>query len=153
MKLRVPERLLALMLASVAVASCTKPSAQPASNLVIVSKTPTCGCCEKWVAHMRDAGFTVEVRNMSDTSGEREKAGVPPELSSCHTALVGGYAIEGHVPADLVHKLLKERPKITGLAVGGMPVGSPGMEQPGFEEPYEVTAFDRSGKRSVYARR
>jgi hypothetical protein len=135
------------------VTACTQPAAQPASHKLIVNKTPTCGCCEKWVAHMRDAGFTVEVRNMSDTSGEREKAGVPPELSSCHTALVGGYAIEGHVPADLVHKLLKERPKITGLAVGGMPVGSPGMEQPGFEERYEVTAFDRSGKRSVYARR
>ena len=120
---------------------------------MIVNKTPTCGCCQKWVDHVRAAGFTVEVRNMDDTSGEREKAGVPPELSSCHTALVGGYAIEGHVPADVVQKLLKERPNIAGLAVGGMPIGSPGMEQPGFEQPYNVMAFDRSGKRFVYAKR
>jgi hypothetical protein len=102
---------------------------------------------------MRNAGFVVEVRNMSDTSAERAKAGVPAELASCHTAVIDGYAVEGHVPADLVKKMLKERPKIAGIAAAGMPVGSPGMEQPGFEEPYEVTAFDKSGKRSVYARR
>jgi hypothetical protein len=102
---------------------------------------------------MRGAGFAVEVRNMSDTSAEREKAGVPIDLASCHTALVGGYAVEGHVPAELVRKVLDERPKIAGLAVGGMPIGSPGMEQPGHEEPFEVIAFDQSGKRFVYATR
>jgi hypothetical protein len=145
--------MVALMMVTLVTASCTEPAAQPASNRLIVNKTPTCGCCEKWVEHMRGAGFVVEVRNMSDTSGEREKAGVPPDLASCHTAVVDGYAVEGHVPADLVKKMLKERPGIAGIAVGGMPVGSPGMEQPGFEEPYDVTAFDKSGKRFVYARR
>ena len=153
MRVRIFELVAAAFISSLVAAACTQPAAQPASSRVVVNKTPTCGCCEKWVEHMRSAGFAVEVRNMSDTSAEREKAGVPPELSSCHTAVVDGYAVEGHVPADLVKKMLKERPKIAGLAVGGMPIGSPGMEQPGFEEAYEVTAFDKSGKRFVYARR
>jgi hypothetical protein len=102
---------------------------------------------------MRDAGFTVEVHDVEDTTDARAKAGVPIELASCHTGLVSGYAVEGHVPADVVKRLLKERPKVVGIAAAGMPVGSPGMEQPGHNEPYNVMAFDQSGKTFVYERR
>lgn len=134
-------------------AACSSSDGAPVLQNVLVYKTPTCGCCEKWVAHMRDAGFTVEVRNMDDTSEERAKAGVPIELASCHTAVVDGYAVEGHVPADVVKKMLKERPEIRGIAVAGMPIGSPGMEQGGINQPYNVTAFDKAGSLSVYERR
>jgi len=125
---------------------------KPASLSMVVYKTPTCGCCEKWVAHMRQAGFTVDARNIPDTTAERAKAGVPVDLASCHTGMVDGYAVEGHVPADVVKRMLKERPKIAGIAAPGMPIGSPGMEQPGYNEPYNVMAFDKSGKTSVYER-
>ena len=134
-------------------AACSSSDGAPVLQNVLVYETPTCGCCEKWVTHMRDAGFTVEVRNMDDTSEERAKAGVPLELASCHTAVVDGYAVEGHVPADVVKRMLKERPEIRGVAVAGMPIGSPGMEQAGINQPYNVTAFDKSGSLSVYDRR
>jgi hypothetical protein len=130
----------------------TTPGATPASVSMVVYKTPTCGCCEKWVTHMRQAGFTVDARNIPDTTAERAKAGVPLDLASCHTGVVDGYAVEGHVPADLVKRMLKERPKIAGIAAPGMPIGSPGMEQPGYNEAYNVMAFDKSGKTSVYER-
>ena len=148
-----PVLLLSVLAAGLLAAACSTPAAQPSANRVVVSKTPSCGCCAKWVDHMKAAGFEVEVRNMESTTEAREKAGVPIDLASCHTATVDGYALEGHVPSDLVRKMLKERPKIAGLAVAGMPIGSPGMEQPGFQQPYDVTAFDNAGKRFVYARR
>jgi hypothetical protein len=132
--------------------ACSTPAAQPALPTMVVHKTPTCGCCEKWVSHMRQAGFTLDVRNIDDTTAERAKAGVPSELASCHTGVVDGYAVEGHIPATVVKRMLQERPKIAGIAAPGMPVGSPGMEQPGYGEPYDVIAFDKSGKRSVYER-
>lgn len=132
---------------------CSTPVAESALGTVVVYKTPTCGCCEKWVGHIRQAGFTVDARNIEDTSAERAKAGVPLELASCHTGVVGGYAVEGHVPADVVKRMLKERPKIAGIAAPGMPVGSPGMEQPGSNQAYNVIVFDKSGKTSVYERR
>jgi hypothetical protein len=132
--------------------ACSTPAAQRALPTMVVHKTPTCGCCEKWVSHMRQAGFTLDVRNVEDTSPERAKAGVPVQLASCHTGVVDGYAVEGHVPADVVKRMLQERQKIAGIAAPGMPIGSPGMEQPGYGEPYDVIAFDTSGKRSVYER-
>lgn len=118
-----------------------------------VYKTPTCGCCKEWVKHVESAGFKVKAVDMDDLSPIKRSAGVPAAMESCHTALVGPYVVEGHVPADLVRKMLDEKPKIAGLSVPGMVVGSPGMEQGNAKEPYSVVAFTRDGKTSVYARR
>lgn len=118
-----------------------------------VYKTPTCGCCHSWIGHVEKNGFKVKVVDMADLTPIKRTAGVPEKLESCHTALVGSYVVEGHVPADLIHKMLKEKPAIAGIAVGGMVVGSPGMEQGTVKLPYDVTAFSRDGKTSVYARR
>ena len=104
---------------------------------VQVYKTPTCGCCGQWVQHLRDNGFQVAVQDVPDTSVYRRKYGVPEALVSCHTAVVDGYGIEGHVPAQEIQRLLREHPKAKGLAVPGMPVGSPGMESTR-SEPYSV---------------
>ena len=121
---------------------------------VTVYKSPTCGCCSGWADQMRRAGFPVEVHEMSDLSGLKADAGVPPRLQSCHTATVGDYVLEGHVPADLVKKMLEEKPEIAGLAVPGMPRGSPGMEMPnGAKDAYDVVAFTAEGSSSVYAHR
>ena len=118
---------------------------------VTVYKSPTCGCCKQWVEHMRANGFSVKIQDMSDVMPYKARYGVTPELASCHTAVVDGYAIEGHVPAADIKRLLKERPKIQGLAAPGMPSGSPGMEQ-GHKDPYDVLSFDKAGKVSVYAK-
>lgn len=123
-----------------------------ASPTIVVYKDPACGCCNKWIAHLRSAGFTVVAHDTGDLPGVKGTFGVPFRLESCHTARVGNYTIEGHVPADLIQKLLAEHPAIAGLAVPGMVTGSPGMEGPGAEH-YDVVAWDRSGKTSVYARR
>jgi hypothetical protein len=119
----------------------------------VVYKSPTCGCCNAWIEHLRERGYEVDpvdVVGYDDLSARKSEAGVPADLESCHTAMVDGYSIEGHVPADVIERLLRERPDIRGLAVPGMPVGSPGMEGPG-AVPYEVIAFGEDGARSVYA--
>lgn len=114
--------------------------------LVTVTKDPSCGCCNGWVEHIEAAGFPVRVLESADMFGLKQRRGVPAELASCHTADVGGYVIEGHVPAAAVKRLLTGRPTGVGLAVPGMPAGSPGMDFPGVEpEPYEVFLFDASG--------
>jgi hypothetical protein len=139
-------RLLTVALAGsplIAWAEKTGPSMQ-------VYKSATCGCCTKWVDHMRVAGFTVEATNVADINLYKQKHGVPPQLASCHTALVDGYVIEGHVPADDVIKLLRERPEIIGLAVPGMPMGSPGMESPN-PQYFETIAFNSAGPVAVFA--
>jgi hypothetical protein len=120
---------------------------------ITVYKSPTCGCCKEWVTHAEKNGFAPKVIDLDDLTKIKKDAGVPDALQSCHTVLVGGYVVEGHVPADLVHKMLKDKPKIVGLAVAGMVVGSPGMEQGNRKVPYDVTAWTRDGKTSVYARR
>lgn len=120
---------------------------------VEIWKTPTCGCCHLWVEHMKAAGFKPTVHDVPDTTQYRAKAGVPQSLGSCHTAIVAGYALEGHVPADLVRKAIKEKAKIAGLAVPGMPMGSPGMEQGTRKDRYDIIAFTKDGKTSVYATR
>ncbi|KQP51133.1 metal-binding protein [Methylobacterium sp. Leaf111] len=118
---------------------------------VAVTKDPTCGCCEKWVAHLRESGFTVTVTE-GPVNPLKVRLGVPRDLASCHTAQVGGYVVEGHVPAGAIKRLLAERPEGTGLAVPGMPVGSPGMEVEGMEpDTYHIVLFGPSG-RSVFAR-
>lgn len=118
---------------------------------VLVYKSPTCGCCKLWAQHLQANGFKVRTIDLVDVTPIKESNGVPPALGSCHTAKVGGYVIEGHVPASDIQRLLKERPKVTGLAVPGMPAGSPGMEGP-TRERYEVLTFDKAGRTTVYAR-
>ena len=126
---------------------------KPAGPLVEVFKTPTCGCCSLWVEHMRKNGFNVRTTDMNDVSEIKKSRGVPDQVQSCHTAVVNGYVVEGHVPAADVHRLLKEKPAIVGIAVGGMPVGSPGMEYPGTKaQPYNVMSFDKSGTTRVFAK-
>lgn len=113
--------------------------------LVNVTKDPSCGCCDGWVAHMEAAGFPVRVVESADMDSLKRRLGVPAELASCHTAEVGGYVVEGHVPASAIRRLLAERPDATGLAVPGMPAGSPGMDFPGVDsEPYEAFLFGRT---------
>jgi hypothetical protein len=117
---------------------------------VAVSKDPNCGCCNGWVDHLRQAGFPVAVTNTADLSSLKGRLGVPENLASCHTAEVSGYVIEGHVPADAIKRLLREKPQAVGLAVPGMPIGSPGMEG-GTPEEYEVVLFGKDG-RGVFGR-
>ena len=117
-----------------------------------IYKSPSCGCCKEWVRHVETAGFKTKIVDMEDLLQVKKDAGVPDDLQSCHTALVGSYVVEGHVPADLVKRLLADKPKITGLAVAGMIVGSPGMEQGAMKQPYNVMAFTRGAKSSVFAR-
>jgi hypothetical protein len=124
---------------------------RPGALTVEVYKSPTCGCCSKWVDHLRAANFTVRATDTDQVDAIKNKHGVPVALRSCHTALVAGYVLEGHVPAADIQRLLKERPAIAGLAVGGMPVGSPGMEDPVRRDPYNVTAFDKAGGTSVFS--
>jgi hypothetical protein len=112
---------------------------------VVVYKSPTCGCCSAWIDHLQDNGFKVVARDTTDLTTIKEQHGVTPELASCHTAVVDGYVLEGHVPAADVKTLLAQRPAITGLAVPGMPIGSPGMEQGDTKQPYDVVAFDKQG--------
>lgn len=131
-------------------------AAQPASQTVrtmTVYKDPNCGCCTQWVDHMKKAGFTVTVRDTADMATVKASMGVPSALESCHTARVGTYSIEGHVPADVIIKLLKEQPVARGLAVPGMPVGSPGMEMGARKDAYDIILFDKAGKTRVYASR
>ena len=116
---------------------------------VRVWKSPTCGCCSKWVDHLAAAGFDVEATNVNNMNAVKKEVGLPAALASCHTALVDGYVIEGHVPADDVKKLLAERPDVRGLAVPGMPLGSPGMEAPN-PEAYDVLAFKKDGSTTVF---
>lgn len=118
---------------------------------VVVYKSPTCGCCESWVGHMQRAGFPVEVRDLQDLGPIKAEAGVPAGLGSCHTARIGDYFVEGHVPPDDVKRLLSEHPDARGLAVAGMPQGSPGMEQGGASEPYDVLLVAKDGSTSVFA--
>lgn len=122
----------------------------PNPNLVTVYKTPTCGCCSKWVDHLRDSGFEVDVKNRDSLVSVRAQYGVPDRLASCHTAHIGGYAVEGHVPATDIRRLLSQRPVAAGISVPGMTAGSPGMEVEGRSDPYKVILFGPE-KSSVYA--
>jgi hypothetical protein len=144
---------LAVALALVLAASVSAQRGAQQQASVTVYKTATCGCCSKWVDHLRAQGFDVKALDVDNIASVKATYGVPQELGSCHTALVGGYVVEGHVPGDVVSRMLRERPKIVGLAVPGMPVGSPGMEVPGRSESYSILSFDKTGKSAVYDRR
>jgi len=122
-----------------------------ASDVIEVYKSSTCGCCTKWIAHLRANGFEVKAHDVDDIKVSRARLGVPQELGSCHSAHVGGYLIEGHVPAGDIQRLLRERPSAAGLAVPGMPRGSPGMESD-VKDPYDVLLFQLNGRYTVYQR-
>ena len=128
------------------------PSALLAPPSVTVFKDPNCGCCKSWIEHLRKHAFKVTARDTSDINGPKRTARVPEQLYSCHTAFVGGYVIEGHVPAEDIQRLLKEKPKIAGIAAAGMPIGSPGMEMGSRKDHYDVVAFNRDGTTHLFAR-
>lgn len=139
--------------AGLALATASKAATAPqALPPVTVYKDPNCGCCSLWVTHMEQAGFQVTAVNTSDMPALRVKQGVPQQVQSCHTAVVDGFVVEGHVPADDVKRLLTSRPKVKGIAVPGMPIGSPGMEQGSTRQPYSVLTFDDAGQTTVFAR-
>jgi hypothetical protein len=129
------------------------PDATPvALPRMAVHKTPSCGCCSVWIEHMKDAGFEVDVHDMVDMGPVKERLGVPYTKGSCHTAEVGGYLIEGHIPAADIKRLLEERPDARGLVLPGMPLGSPGMEVPeGEQQPYTVELVRRDGTTEPFA--
>ncbi len=120
-------------------------------NIMVVYKSPTCSCCSKWVEHLRKSGFRVEVHDESEMSLVKTRLGVPEELASCHTAIINGYVIEGHVPADDIKQLLATRPKAKGLAVPGMPAGSPGMEMGTEVDSYNVMLIGDGQAPSVFS--
>lgn len=138
--------LLATLLAPAAVRA-----ARAGEPVIEVYKTPTCGCCHQWVAHLRENGFKVNAHDVPSTDEYRSKYGVPEELGSCHTGVVAGYALEGHVPAQDIRRLLAERPKARGLAVPGMPMGAPGMEG-GHRDTFNVMLIHADGSSTVYRR-
>ncbi len=143
--------LLGVMAASLVVTGARVLAAQADLPEVVVYKTPTCGCCSKWVAHLRAAGFKVRTTDLEDLGAIRRDWKVPPKLASCHTARVGRYVIEGHVPATDIRRLLAAQPRVDGLSVPGMPIGSPGMEQGNVVEPYDVLSFNAAGETAVFA--
>jgi hypothetical protein len=119
--------------------------------LVEVFKNPSCGCCGAWVDHLKAAGFNVTVTPVDDTAAARRKYGLPDKFGSCHTAVVAGYVVEGHVPAGDIKKLLVMKPVALGLAVPGMPVGSPGMEMGSRKDAYQVLLVDKQGRERVFS--
>jgi hypothetical protein len=130
------------------------PPPKPAAISMVVYKSPTCGCCRAWVDHVQASGFRAEVHDVSDArlTAVAAEARVPDDLQSCHTAKVGGYFVEGHVPAGDITRMVRDKPAIAGIAVGGMPVGSPGMEQGATKQAFTTMAFAKDGKTSVFAR-
>lgn len=121
---------------------------------ITVHKRPNCSCCSRWVDHLEENGLEVTATEASNLDTVKDEAGIPDSLRSCHTAFVSDYVVEGHVPVDVIKRMLREQPDIAGLAVPGMPIGSPGMEMPDREpESYKVMAFTKEGSTRVYARR
>lgn len=147
--------ILGIIMAAFAISPISAFSKSPPSGTAItVYKSPTCGCCSKWVEHIQENGFQVTNHDIdtSELTQIKKRYGVPDKLASCHTAIVNGYVVEGHVPADVINRLLSEKPKVVGIAVPGMPMGSPGMEG-SYSEPYDVVTFDKDGKTQVYTSR
>ena len=150
-------KILALALTAITLGAATPTSAQT-ENIdtelpsMIVYKNPSCGCCSMWVDHVKEYGFEARTYTSRKMDALKDRLGVPSDLRSCHVATVDGYIFEGHVPADLIERVLTEKPEIAGLAVPGMVVGSPGMEGHNPQH-YDVLAFTADGKTSVYAKR
>lgn len=139
--------LLAALLALTALAAGAEPLPE-----VVMYKDPNCGCCGAWAERLEAEGFRVKTIPSADMEAVKKRFAVPQRLTSCHTAKVGGYVIEGHVPASAIRRLLREKPAVAGLAVPGMPAGSPGMEVPGRKDAYDVVTFDRTGRSAVFER-
>ena len=134
--------LLALLAGTVSVSAL-------AAEQMTVYKSQYCGCCEQWVKHMQESGFELKVVDTEQLAPLKQQHGVTPQLASCHTALVGGYVVEGHVPAADVQRMLEQKPAIRGLTVPGMPQSAPGMDIPG--QPYQVLAIDEAGQTALWA--
>ena len=135
---------------ALAVTTAAAPTVSPPKPTITVYKDPNCGCCKNWIEHLIKHGYRVEAKDTPDMAQIKNTLGVPSGLTSCHTAVVEGYLIEGHVPAADIDRLLATKPKVKGLAVPGMPMGSPGMEG-AMKQQYQVIAFDRTGKTRIVA--
>ncbi|WP_263322341.1 DUF411 domain-containing protein [Endozoicomonas sp. Mp262] len=140
-----------LFLGIVMVFSTVSSYAADSSSTINVYKSAACGCCKEWVYHLEENGFKVISHDVSDLETYKKRANLPYDLGSCHTAFVDGYAVEGHVPATDIKKMLTEKPDIRGIAVPGMPMGSPGMEYGNRKDPYQTISYTRDGNKSVYA--
>lgn len=153
---RVVSVALAVALAGTLGAAMFRPGpaeADATGNVITVYKSPSCGCCTKWVEYLRANGFEVKTVDVDDLSEVKTATGVPASLQTCHTGVIKGYVIEGHVPVDAIRRLLAGESKLAGIAVPGMPAGSPGMEVPGTAaQPYQIIAWDKTGKTSVFAK-
>ena len=146
--MKIGRRFMLAIATPLAMVACAAPAAAAVINVV---KTASCGCCGKWVEHMKKVGHDVRVTNVDDVTPTAKRLGVPDDLRSCHTSTVGKYAIEGHVPAADIAKLLREKPVAAGIAVAGMVAGSPGMEMGNQKPAYQTILFTRDGKRRVFA--
>jgi hypothetical protein len=131
-------------------AAPVSPIVSPKTPTITVYKDPGCGCCKNWIEHLIKHGYRVDAKDTPGMAEVKRTLGVPDRLSACHTAVVNGYLIEGHVPAADIARLLREKPKVAGLAVPGMPMGSPGMEGPRAQH-YQVLSFDKAGKTKIFA--
>ncbi|CAG0982111.1 hypothetical protein RHDC1_01890 [Rhodocyclaceae bacterium] len=145
MKLKRNRLLVAALLALAAAGAGAEPLPE-----VVMHKDPNCGCCGQWAEYLQANGFRVKTVMEDDMQSVKRRFAVPQRLTSCHTAKVGDYVIEGHVPASAIKRLLREKPAVAGLSVPGMPLGSPGMEVPGKKDAYDVVAFDKAGKIAVF---
>lgn len=145
-------RLIRTTLAATILAFTSPLALAGGGHTIEMYKNAGCGCCDEWAKHLEKNGFEVKVHEVADAGAWRRKAGIPDAYGSCHTAMVGGYAVEGHVPAADIKRLLEKRPKAVGIAVPGMPLGSPGMEQGGVKHPYEVLLVRKGGATEVFAR-
>ncbi len=142
---------LAFLIAILSIASSAEES-EFVSELPIIQvyKSPTCGCCSKWVSHLESSGFKVRATDVNDINLIKHSYGIPPALASCHTAVIGDYLVEGHVSAEDIVQLFKQKPAIKGIAVPGMPIGSPGMEGSN-PQAYDVISFDTNGETEVFS--
>lgn len=149
--MRIPAIARTLAIAALAtLTSASMPHSEPAATITVF-KDPNCGCCKLWVDHLRKHAFKVVAKDTSDINGPKRTGRVPQKLYSCHTAFVNGYVVEGHVPAADIQRLLKEKPKVAGIGVGGMPAGSPGMDFGDRKDKYDVLSFNRDGTTRVFA--
>ena len=141
------------MLSAILLASNMAVAAEEAvaDKEMTVYRSPTCGCCEKWIDHVKQNHFVIKDIISDDMQAIKQKYGVPEKLASCHTAIVDGYVIEGHVPAADIQKLLKTKPKVTGISAPGMPMGSPGMEVGSRQDDFDVMSFDSAGNVQVFS--
>jgi hypothetical protein len=153
---KLPVRTIALAVAFITLAFTTAAARRSPSDTAVkkptitVYKDPSCGCCKKWIEHLVKHGYRVDAKDTPNMTEIKRTLGVPEALTACHTAVVNGYLIEGHVPAADIDRLLEQKPRIAGLAVPGMPAGSPGMEGMGTQR-YQVLTFDKTGKTKVFA--